>query len=88
MYISQKYNIPPETVSAMVRDGILDWRVDALYDFWVFYLELCNSGRTRKEIKNEVGLHFKMKKYQVNRSIRKAKEIFGTGNCTILGNFK
>ena len=33
-YISEKYCIPSGTVVSMIKDGIVDWRIEGLHDFW------------------------------------------------------
>lgn len=65
-YISQKYNIPPQTVAQMAKDGILDWRINYYHEFWEFYNELLDYNyqngvkHPRAEAREEVMLHFKI----------------------------
>lgn len=65
-YISDKYKIPHEVVVQMSRDGILDWRVNVLYEFWTLYKDVLEQNLDRgikyprKEAREEVMLHFKL----------------------------
>lgn len=76
-YISKKYDIDPGTVVEMVRDGVVDWRIEGLYDFWIFYQELIKTRQSKRDVREELMLH-----YNINaRStyyywINKATEVF------------
>lgn len=75
-YISEKYCIPSGTVVSMIKDGIVDWRIEGLHDFWVFYNKLL-STRTPGEVKEEMMLQYKIKnKITYYRMIKKARQIF------------
>lgn len=75
-YISNTYKIDPEKVANMVKDGIIDWRIEGLYDFWIFYNELLNKRESKKEAREEIMSHFNLQKRTFYRMIRKCKEIF------------
>jgi hypothetical protein len=75
-YIAEKYCIQPGVVIQMIRDGVVDWRLDALHDFWTFYKEL-EKTRTKKEIKAEIMLHYKLKnRVTYYRMMKKSRELF------------
>jgi len=76
-YISKRYNIDSETVAQMVRDGIIDWRLEGLYNFWVFYNELLKKRETKREAKKEIMMHYSMPKSTFYYNVNKAKKIFG-----------
>jgi len=65
-YISKKYNIPAETVFQMSKDGVLDWRINYYYEFWVLYREILdynysnNVKKPRRQAREEVMMHFKI----------------------------
>ena len=65
-YISNKYGISPGTVSEMARDGIIDWRINYYYEFWVLYKETLdynyenNVKKPRRQAREEVMMHFKI----------------------------
>ena len=76
-YTSKKYNIPDETITQMVRDGVLDWRIDALWDFYQFYLALKQSrGSSNGEIRDEIIFHYGMSYRLYYYYLAKARLIF------------
>lgn len=75
-YISQKYNIPPEIVSLMVKDGIIDWRIEGLYNFFTFYNQLLTKRESKAEAREEIMLHYKMPRSTFYYHLKKAKLIF------------
>jgi len=75
-YISNKYNIEPEKVVLMIKDGILDWKIEGLYEFWLFYQELYKDRDSKKEVREELMIHYNVKPRTFYRMLRKAKDIF------------
>ena len=65
-YISDHYKIPPNTVVQMSKDGILDWRVNVLYEFYTLYAEVLNQNMSRGihcprgDAREEVMMHFRI----------------------------
>lgn len=57
-YISEKYGIEKGTVVKLIKDGLLDWRVEGLYDFWIFYNDLIENRETKKEVREELMAHY------------------------------
>lgn len=74
-YISDKYGIPHETVVKMAKDGIVDWRVEYLYEFWLFYKELCCENKKMSAIA-EICLHYKIGQSTFYLWRKRAKELF------------
>ena len=75
-YISDKYDIPHETVVRMAKDGIVDWRIEYLYEFWTFYNELCQNGTSKMGICGEMMLHYKISKRSYYRWLNVCKQYF------------
>ena len=76
-YIGRKYNITDETITKMVRDGVLDWRIDALWDFYQFYLALKKARESSNgEIREEMMFHYKMPQSSYYYYLSRAHELF------------
>lgn len=76
-YISEKYNIPQSTVIQMIRDGIIDWKLEGLYEFWKFYQELYKNRDEKSLIKDEIMFHYNLKcERTYYRRLKKAELLF------------
>ena len=81
-YISDKYKISPDTVMRMSKDGVIDWRVNYLHEFWIFYHELLKQNqelRVRlpvKETKEEIKLHYRISERSFYRWVKVCKKLF------------
>ena len=74
-YIARKYSIRAEVVMQMAKDGIIDWRIEYLHEFWIFYNELLKD-RTRTDAREEMMLHYNLSQRSFYRWICKAKGYF------------
>ena len=79
-YISQKYKIEPEKVSLMVRDGIIDWKIEGLYNVWLFYTDLIDKRETKADAREEIMMHYDMCKSTFYYNLNKAKSLFGNNS--------
>jgi hypothetical protein len=75
-YISQKYNISPDKVALMVRDGIIDWKIEGLYNFWIFYNDLLSKRETKTAARDELMIHYDMSRSTFYYNLNKAKSLF------------
>ena len=74
-YIAKKYSIRADIVIQMAKDGIIDWRIEYLHDFWLFYNELL-TDRSKSEARGEMMLHYNLSQRSFYRWIFRAKGYF------------
>ena len=74
-YISDKYNVTPEAVVRMSHDGIVDWRVEYLYEFYNFYKELSEQDG-KHSARKEIMLLYKISQGTFYRWINISKKTF------------
>lgn len=89
-YISQKYNIPADTVLKMAKDGIIDWRINYLHEFYTFYNELLkgyeDDGETYPKglARNEIMLHYKLSQRNFYRWMKVCRTFFDNDVAQII----
>lgn len=69
MILSNKYNVPQQTIDKMVKDGIIPANWPAYEEVYSNYLELKNSGKTRTQIYLEVAEKSRMSQETVKKII-------------------
>jgi len=74
-YIAKKYGIPDATVIRMIKDGIIDWRIEQAYEFKLFYDELCKD-RDATMVREECMQHFRLSKSAYYRALHRIAELF------------
>ena len=87
-YISEKYNIPCETVLQMCKDGIIDYRINYLHEFYLFHHEILNgyiedgAAYPKGKARREIILHYKISQRNFYRWMNLCKEFFDNDVAT------
>lgn len=55
MKLANKYNIPEETITRMVKDGVISCKWPMHEEVYTMYLTLKSTGRTATQIYLEIG---------------------------------
>lgn len=75
MKLSNKYNIPQETVDKMVKDGIISHSWPTYERVYSIYLSIKNSGLNRRQIYLEIASRERMSEYTAKQIILKMDKI-------------
>lgn len=55
MKLSNRYNIPQETINKMIKDGVLSCKWPTYEVVYALYLSMSNSGKSKEQIYQEIG---------------------------------
>lgn len=75
MSLSNKYNIPQETVNKMVQDGVISCTWPAYEEIYAMYKGYSASGKTKTEIYYEIAERKNMSESSVKHIILKMDKI-------------
>lgn len=71
MKLSNKYNVPQDTINKMVKDGIISHSWPTYERVYATYLSIKNSGLNRREIYLEIASREKISEYTAKQIILK-----------------
>lgn len=75
MSLSNKYNIPQETVNKMVKDGVISCTWPAYEEIYAMYQGYSHSGMTKTEIYYQIAEKKNMSESSVKQIILKMDKI-------------
>jgi hypothetical protein len=75
MKLSNKYNIPQETIDKMIRDGIIGCQWSTYEAVYEAYITLKGSGKSQSDIYADLAERFKMSAENVRKIIPKLGKI-------------
>lgn len=55
MKLSNRYNIPQETINKMIKDGVLSSKWPSYEEIYTLYLSMISSGKSKEQLYQDIG---------------------------------